>query len=71
MTGPDLQVCLMTADGEKKLISSKNVDLHVGPIDSVNKTYPIYDALVVDKLPSIKNCYSNSENLKHLGKQTW
>ena len=50
----------------KKLVNSKNVDLQIGPIDSVNKSYPIYDALMVDKLPAINNCYPNSENLKHL-----
>ena len=63
--GLDLQVCLVTADGEKKLVNSKNVGLQVGPIDSVNKFYPIYIALMVDKLPAISNCYQNSENLKH------
>ena len=38
MTGPDLQVCLVTADGEKKLVNSKNVDLQIGPIDPTCKS---------------------------------
>ena len=62
-TGPDLEVCLVTADGAKKLVYLKNVYLQVGPVDSVTKFYPIYDALLVEKLPDITNCFPNSENL--------
>ena len=65
INGPCLQVCLVTTDGEKKLVNSKNVDLQIGPIDSVCKKYPIYNALMVEKLPSINNCFPNSANLKH------
>ena len=35
MSGPDLQVCLITADGVKKLVSSKNFDFQIGRINSV------------------------------------
>ena len=49
----------------KNWFIQKNVDLQVGPIDSVSKSYPIYDALMVEKSPDINNCYPNSENLKH------
>ena len=38
INGPSMQVCLVTADGEKKLVNSKNVDLQIGLIDSVCKS---------------------------------
>ena len=65
MSGPNIQVCLMTADDEKNLLNSENIDLETGPIDSVCKLYPIYNALMVEKLPAGNNCFPYSENLKH------
>jgi hypothetical protein len=64
LEGVPLEVLLITADGNRSLISSMETSFHVGPVDDALKKFKINSALVLDNMPSIEKNFPTASNLE-------